>query len=67
MAKDLEPRSSGTVGPSLARKAVAVGVLVVAVIVLLRFVLVPLLSALVWPIVAIAAIVGVLWAWRTLR
>jgi protein-S-isoprenylcysteine O-methyltransferase Ste14 len=52
-------------GPSLAKQALALAVMVVAGFVLLKFV-VNLVAGLAGLIVIVAAVVAVLWAWRNL-
>jgi len=66
MSDDLDRRSSGSVGPSLGTKAIAVVVLLVAAYVLF-VVLKGIVLAIAVPVLVIAAVVGVIWAWRTLR
>lgn len=53
-------------GPSLATRALALVVLLIAAYVLLR-VVVGLVAGLVWIVLLVVAVFGVLWAWRTLR
>lgn len=53
-------------GPSLAMRAVALLVLVVAGWILLR-VVIGLVAGLAWMIMLIVLVIGVIWAWRTLR
>jgi hypothetical protein len=66
MARDLEPASGKSVGASLGTKAIAVVVLLVAAYVLF-VVLKGIVLALAVPVVVILALVGLWWAWRTLR
>jgi Flp pilus assembly protein TadB len=64
MANDLEKRSSSS--PSLAKKGIALVILLVAAYVL--FVVIKgILLAIAIPLLVIAALVGIWWAWRTLR
>lgn len=53
-------------GPSLAMRAVALLVLLVAGWLLLR-VVIGLVAGVAWLIMVVVLIVGVIWAWRTLR
>jgi hypothetical protein len=53
-------------GPSLAMRAVAVLVLLVAAWILLK-VVIGLIAGIAWFIVIVAALVAVVWAWSTLR
>ena len=52
-------------GPSLARRALAVLILALAAYVLLKIVI-GIVASLAWIVVAIVAVVGVLWAINTL-
>lgn len=66
MSRDLDRRSGNSVGPSLGMKALAVVVLLVAAYVL--FVVVKgILLAIAIPVLAILAVIGIIWGWRTLR
>jgi hypothetical protein len=53
-------------GPSLAMRAVALLVLLVAGYVLLR-VVIGMVAGIAWMILLVVLVVGVFWAWRTLR
>jgi hypothetical protein len=66
MAKDLDRRSGTSVGPSLGVKAIAVVVILVAAYILLKLVI-GVVTAIAYPLIAIVAVVGIIWAWRTLR
>ena len=63
MAQEVERSRSGS--PSIARRALAVGVLIVAAYILLKLVI-GIVTALAVPILVILAIVGIVWAIRTL-
>jgi len=66
MSRDLDRPSGKSVGASLGTKAIAVVVLLVAAYVL--FVVVKgIILAIAIPVLAILAVVGIIWAWRTLR
>ena len=52
-------------GPSLARRAIAVVVLAIAAWLLLKIVI-GLIASVAWIVVAVIAVVGVLWAINTL-
>jgi len=64
MARDVETRSDRS--PSIAKKAIAVVVLLVAAYVLF-LVLKSIIFAIAVPVLVIVALVGLWWAWRTLR
>ncbi len=66
MSRDLDRRSGKSVGPSLGTKAIAVVVLLVAAYVLF-IVLKGIILAIAIPVLAILAVIGIIWAWRTLR
>lgn len=66
MARDLEPASGKSVGPSLGTKAVAVVVLLVAAYILF-IILKGIVLALAVPVIVILALAGIWWGWRTLR
>lgn len=66
MAQDLEPRGGTSVTKGLGRRAIAAVVLLIAGYVLLRVVL-SVVTSLALPIVGIAAVIAVIWAWRALR
>jgi hypothetical protein len=53
-------------GPSLAMRALALIVLLIAAWVLLK-VVIGLIAGVAWLIVIVLAVVAVLWAWSTLR
>lgn len=53
-------------GPSLAMRALAVLVLLVAAWILLK-VVIGIVAGIAWFVVIIAALVAVFWAWSTLR
>ncbi len=63
MAQDVERSRSGS--PSIARRAVAVGVLIIAAYILLKLVI-GIVTALAVPVLVILAIIGIVWAIRTL-
>jgi len=52
--------------PSLARRAVAVLILAVAAWLLLK-VVIGIIASVAWIVMAVVAVVGVLWAFNTLR
>jgi hypothetical protein len=60
MSENIEKRSGGAL-QGLGGKVVAVGVLVVAAYVLFKIVI-GVVAAVAWTVVAIVAVVGVLWA-----
>ena len=64
MPRDLEPARSGS--SSLARKGVAVVVLLIAAIVLI-WVIKGILLTIGVPLLVLAALVAIWWAWRQLR
>jgi hypothetical protein len=53
-------------GPSLATRALALLVLLVAGYILLR-VVIGMVAGIAWMILLVVLVVGVFWAWRTLR
>jgi hypothetical protein len=53
-------------GPSLAMRAVALLVLLVAGYILLR-VVIGMVAGIAWMILLVVLVVGLIWAWRTLR
>jgi hypothetical protein len=53
-------------GPTLLTKAVALIVLLVAAWIVLRMVI-GVVAGIAWVVVLVAAVIGVVWAWRTLR
>jgi hypothetical protein len=63
MAQDVERSRSGP--PSIARRAVAVGVLIIAAYILLKLVI-GIVTSLAVPVLVILAIIGIVWAIRTL-
>jgi hypothetical protein len=63
MAQDVERSRSGS--PSIARRAIAVGVLIIAAYILLKLVI-GIVTALAVPVLVILAIIGIVWAIRTL-
>jgi hypothetical protein len=60
MSENIEKRSGGALS-GLASKGLAVGVLLIAAYVLLHIVI-GVVTAIAWTVVAIAAVVAVLWA-----
>jgi hypothetical protein len=62
----MEKTSDSGTSASLLQRGLAVVVLVVAAYLLLR-VVIGVISAVAWVVVAVAAVVGVLWALNTLR
>jgi hypothetical protein len=60
MSENIDKRSGGAL-QGLGGKAVAVGVLVVAAYVLFKIVI-GVVAAVAWTVVAIVAVIGVLWA-----
>jgi len=63
MAQEVERSRSGS--PSIARRAVAVGVLIIAAYILLKLVI-GIVTSLAVPVLVILAIIGIVWAIRTL-
>jgi hypothetical protein len=53
-------------GPSLAMRALAIIVLLIAAWILLK-VVIGMIAGIAWLIVIVLAVVAVLWAWSTLR
>jgi hypothetical protein len=53
-------------GPSLATRALALLVLLVAGYILLR-VVIGMVAGIAWMILLVVLVVGLIWAWRTLR
>jgi hypothetical protein len=60
MSENIEKRSGGALS-NIGGKALAVGVLVIAAYVLFKIVI-GVVAAVAWTVVAIAAVIGVLWA-----
>ncbi len=58
----MEPEKTG---PSLGMRAIAFVVLIVAAYVLLR-VVIGVVAGFAWIVVLVLAVVGIVWAWRTI-